>query len=39
MAVAALAYILGTKNLHFTKILLPVTPEEQEIKREKKLKK
>ena len=39
MAVAALAYVLGTKNLHFTKILLPITPEEQEIKREKKIKK
>lgn len=39
MAVSTLAYILGTKNMHFTKILLPVTPEEQEIKREKKIKK
>lgn len=34
--VAATAYILGVKNIHFTKVLLPMTPEEQEIKREKK---
>ena len=39
MLVAAVAYILGSKNIHFTKVLLPMTPEELEIKREKKMKK
>ena len=36
--VAAVAYVLGKKNIHFTKLLLPLTPEELEIKREKKMK-
>ena len=36
MIVATVAYILGRKNIHFTKVLLPMTPEELEIKREKK---
>lgn len=39
MVVAATAYILGRKNIHFTKVMLPVTPEELEIKREKKMNK
>ena len=37
--VATVAYILGCKNIHFTKVLLPVTPEEMEITREKKMRK
>ena len=39
MIVSTVAYILGRKNVHFTKILLPMTPEELEIKREKKMNK
>ena len=39
MIVSAVAYVLGRKNIHFTKVLLPMTPEELEIKREKKMKK
>ena len=39
MGVTALAYILGKKNIHFTKVLLPMTPEELEIKRENQKKK
>ncbi len=34
--VCMIAYIAGTKEFHLTKILLPVTPEELEVKREKK---
>ena len=34
--VTTVAYILGTKEIHFTKILLPLTPEEMEIRRENK---
>jgi len=30
------AYIMGAKDIHLTKLMLPLTPEEQEIKREKK---
>ena len=37
--VATLAYILGSKNIHFTKVLLPVTPEDMEIRRERKINK
>ena len=36
IAVCTLAYILGTKDIHFTKLMLPLTPEEQELKREKR---
>ena len=36
---ATVAYMLGSKEIHFTKLLLPVTPEELEIKREKKMNK
>jgi 7-cyano-7-deazaguanine synthase len=35
---ATVAYMLGSKEIHFTKLLLPVTPEELEIKREKNAK-
>lgn len=35
IATCFLAYILGTKDIHFTKLMLPLTPEEQELKREK----
>ena len=34
--VTVIAYYTGAKGLHFTKLLMPVTPEELEIKREKK---
>ncbi len=34
--VCVLAYFAGTKEFHMTKLLLPVTPEEAEVKREKK---
>lgn len=34
--VTMLAYINGARDIHFTKLLLPVTPEEEELKREKK---
>ena len=37
IAVCAVAYIFGTKDIHFTKLMIPLTPEEQEIKKEKKL--
>lgn len=37
IATCTLAYVLGARGIHFTKIMLPLTPEEQEIKREKKL--
>ena len=30
------AYMLGSKEVHFTKLLLPVTPEEAEVRREAK---
>ena len=30
------SYSLGSRDIHFTKLLLPVTPEELEIKREKR---
>ena len=33
---AMIAYYLGAKDLHFTRLLIPVNPEEQEIKRDKK---
>ena len=36
IAVCAVSYILGTKDIHFTKLMLAPTPEEQEIKRDKK---
>lgn len=36
MIASAAAYLMGRKNIHFTKVLLPMTPEELEIKREKK---
>ena len=39
LIVSAVAYVLGSKDIHFTKLLLPLTPEEMEIKREKKMKK
>ena len=35
--VAAFAYMMGSKEIYFTKLLLPVTPEELEIRREKKM--
>lgn len=38
IAVATVAYSLGSRDIHFTKLLLPMTPEELEIKREKKAK-
>ena len=34
--VGTVAYAMGSREIHFTKILLPITPEEMEIKREKK---
>lgn len=37
IAVCTVAYVMGAKGIHFTKLMLPLTPEEQEIKREKKL--
>ena len=37
--VTTVAYMLGSKEIHFTKLLLPMTPEELEIKRENKMKK
>ena len=36
--VSIAAYSLGSRDIHFTKLLLPMTPEELEIKREKKAK-
>ena len=33
------SYSLGCRDIHFTKLLLPMTPEEIEIKREKRAKK
>ncbi len=36
IGVSALAYWLGTKGAHFTRILIADTPEDAEIKREKK---
>jgi hypothetical protein len=36
IAASAIAYLMGTKGIHFTKLLLPETPEEAEIRREKK---
>ena len=36
LVTCAVAYVLGVKDIHFTKLLLPVTPEEQELKREKR---
>ena len=33
---STLAYGLGSREIHFTKLLLPMTPEEMEIKRENK---
>ena len=32
----AIAYVMGAKDIHFTKLMIPLTPEEQEIKREKR---
>ena len=37
IVVCTVAYILGTKGVHFTKLMIAPTPEEVEIKREKKL--
>ena len=37
IAVCTVAYILGTKDIHFTKLMIAPTPEEVEIKREKRL--
>ena len=34
--ITTIAYMLGSKEIHFTKLLLPLTPEDMEIKREKK---
>ncbi len=36
IGVSALAYIFGTKGIHFTKILISENPEDAEIKRQKK---
>ena len=36
LIVSTVAYITGRKELHFTKIMIPLTPEELEQKREKK---
>ena len=36
IVVCAISYVLGTRDIHFTKIMIPPTPEEQEIKREKR---
>jgi hypothetical protein len=36
LLVCMIAYIFGLKNYHFTRILISETPEEAEIKREKK---
>ena len=35
LLVSLIGYLNGAKDIHFTKLLLPVTPEEQEMKREK----
>ena len=36
IAVCTLAYIFGTKDIRFTKLMIAPTPEEQEIKKDKK---
>ena len=36
LTVSALAYYFGIKGYHFTKLMIPETPEEAEIRREKK---
>jgi hypothetical protein len=36
IAVCTMAYILGTKDIHFTKLMIAPPPEEVEIKREKR---
>lgn len=36
IGIATLAYFLGSKGIHATRILIPENPEEAEIKREKK---
>jgi hypothetical protein len=36
IVVCTVAYVLGTKDIHFTKLMIPLTPEEQEIKKDKK---
>ncbi len=37
--VSTLAYSAGSRDIHFTKLLLPLTPEEMELRRERKNKK
>lgn len=36
LIISTIAYSMGSRDIHFTKLLLPMTPEEMEVKRENK---